>query len=333
MNYKDILADIKDKKTSPIYFLVGEEPYYIDKICNEFGNKLIKKEERDFNQVIFYGKDTNIEEIILECKQFPFGAEKRLVLIKEAQSLKNIELLNSYFDNPHSTTVLVIAYKKKSVDKRKKFGKNLAKKCVLFESSKIYDNQIPLWILSYLNEKGFKIENRAIAILTEHIGSDLSKMANELDKLMLIIKQDKKISSQDIEIHVGISKDFNIFELQNEIGKRNIYKTNQIIQFFSKNTKNYHIVSIIGGLFSFFQKLLTYHFLENKSKSNIASALQINPYFVNQYEKAANNFSKNQIFAIIEHLKEYDLKSKGVMNKSFNQTHLMQELIFKILHI
>ncbi|MAW31478.1 MAG: DNA polymerase III subunit delta [Flavobacteriales bacterium] len=332
MNYKDILADITDKKTSPIYFLVGEEPYYIDKLCNEFSNKLIKKEERDFNQVVFYGKDTNIEEIILECKQFPFGAEKRLVIIKEAQSLKNIELLDSYFDNPQLTTVLVIAYKKKSIDKRKKFGKNLNKKTIVFESSKIYDNQIPTWILNYLNKKEFKIENNAIAILTEHIGANLSKIANELEKLMLVVPKNKKISNQDIELHIGISKDFNIFELQNEIGKRNIYKTNQIIQFFSKNTKNYHIVSIIGSLFSFFQKLLTYHFTENKSKSNIASVLQINPYFINQYEKGANNYSKKQIFKIIEYLKEYDLKSKGVMNKSFTQNHLLQELIFKILH-
>lgn len=332
MSYKDIITNINDKKISPVYFLMGEEPYYIDKICREFSNKLIKKEERDFNQVIFYGKETNVEDIILECKQFPFGSDKRLVLIKEAQSLKNIELFDSYFDNPHTTTTLVIAYKKKSIDKRKKFGKNLAKKCVVFESLKVYENQIQSWIFNYVNEKKYEIENNAAAILSEHIGVNLSKLANELDKLMLIVQKTKKISTLDIELHVGINKDFNIFELQNEIGKRNVYKTNQIIQFFSKNTKNHHIVSIIGSLFSYFQKLLTYHFIENKSRSNISSTLQINPYFVNQYETAAKNYNKRQIFQIINFLAEYDLKSKGIMNKSFNQKDLLQELIFKILH-
>ena len=332
MNYKEIITSIRNKDLKSIYFLMGEEPYYIDILTNEFAKNLLNSQEQEFNQIVLYGKDTSIEEVISESKQFPFGADKRVVIIKEAQHLKNIERLNKYLDNPQLNTILVIAYKGKSIDKRKKFGKNLAKKCVVFESKRMYEDKIPLWITNYLNEKGYLIDNDSTAILTEYLGTNLSKITNELDKLMLVIKKEEKITSKIIEHHIGISKDYNIFELQNALGEKNILKANQIINHFSENTKKHHIILILSSLFSYFQKIIIYHFLKDKNPKEIASSLKINPYFVSNYKKAAKNYNKKQLFSVFEFLKEYDLKSKGVRNKSTNQSSLLKELIFKIIH-
>ena len=182
MNYKDIITSITKKELAPVYFLMGDEPYYIDKLTDIFSNSILSKEEQEFNQVILYGKDTKEEKIISEAKQFPFSAKKRVIIVKEAQYLKNIEKLDSYLTNPQPNTVLTISYKNKSIDKRKKFGRNLNKRCVVFESNKLYDNQIPGWIISYVNEKEYKIDNSTAAILSEYLGNDLSKITNELDK-------------------------------------------------------------------------------------------------------------------------------------------------------
>ena len=227
---------------------------------------------------------------------------------------------------------MIIAYKGKSVDKRKKFGKNLVKKCVVFESKKLYDNKIPTWILEYVNQKGYKIDNSAIAILAEYIGADLSKITNELEKLMLVIKKEDRITTKLIEYHIGISKDYNVFELQNALGKKDVVKANRIINHFAANPKGYHIVPLLSALFSFFQKIMIYHFLEDKSSRSAASILKVNPFFVGQYQTASKNYSTKQLFYIFEYLKDYDLRSKGVNNKSTTQSGLLKELVFKILH-
>ena len=332
MNYKEIISSISNKDLNPVYFLMGDEPYYIDKLSDEFSKNLLTAEEQEFNQVTLYGKDITTEQIISEAKQFPFGSEKRVVIVKEGQHLKNIEVLDSYLDNPQPSTVVVISYKGKSVDKRKKFGKNLAKKCIVFESKKLYDNKIPAWILAYVKEKGFSIDNSATAVLAEYLGADLSKITNELDKLMLVVKKEEQITTKLIEYHIGISKDYNVFELQNALGQKNVVKANRIINHFSENTKNHHIVPVMSALFSYFQKIMVYHFLEDKSPKFAASVLKVNPFFVSQYQTAAQNYSKRQLFYIFEHLKDYDLKSKGVNNKSTSHEGLLKELIFKILH-
>lgn len=332
MNYKEIITSISKKDLKPIYFLMGDEPYYIDKISNEFSKKVLSTEQQEFNQIILYGKDTTAEQIIAESKQFPFGAEKRMVIIKEGQHLKNIEKLTPYLEKPQTNTILVICYKGKSIDKRKKFGKKLKEKCVVFESKKLYNDKIPNWILNYINEHGFEIENNATAVLAEYLGANLSKITNELDKLMLVIKKEEIITTKIIEYHIGISKDYNVFELQNALGRRDVLKSNQIINYFAKNTKNHHIVPILSSLFSFFQKVMIYHFLENKSPKYAASELKVNPFFINQYQIAAKNYNKKQLFYIFEHLKKYDLRSKGVNNKSTNQSGLLKELVFKIIH-
>ena len=332
MNYKEIITSIKNKNLQPVYFLMGDEQYYIDKLTEEFCINLLTPEQQEFNLITLYGKDTTTEQIIAEAKQFPFGSEKRVVIIKEGQQLKNIELLDSYLENPQPSTVLVITYKGKSIDKRKKFGKKLVKKCTVFESKKLYDDKIPSWIVSYVNEHGYKIDNSTTALLAEYLGSDLSKISNELTKLMLVAKKEKQITKKLIEEHIGISKDYNVFELQNALGKKNVLKSNQIINHFSENTKKHHIILILSSLFSFFQKIIIYHFIKDKNPKKIASSLKINPYFVSNYKKAANNYNKKQLFSIFEFLKEYDLKSKGVRNKSTNQSSLLKELIFKIIH-
>ena len=311
---------------------MGDEPYYIDKLADLFSKNILSAEEQEFNQVVLYGKDIETAQIIAEAKQFPFGSEKRVVIIREAQHLKDIDLLDSYLDNVQPSTLLVICYKGKSVDKRKKFGKTLAKKCVVFESKKLYDNKIPAWINTYVTENGFKIDNSATAVLAEYIGADLSKITNELDKLMLVVKKEEQITTKLIEYHIGISKDYNVFELQNALGKKQVVKANRIINHFAANTKNHNIVPVMSALFSYFQKIMVYHFLEDKSPKFAASVLKVNPFFVSQYQTAAQNYSKRQLFYIFEHLKDYDLKSKGVNNKSTSHEGLLKELIFKILH-
>ena len=333
MNYTEIKSCITNKDTSPIYFLMGEEPYYINKLLALFTEKILSKEEREFNQTIFYGKDTLVEEIISEAKQYPFGAEKKVVIVKEAQHLKNIEFFDAYLDNPQLQTVLVIAYNGKSIDKRKSFSKKISKKCIVFESKKIYDSQIPNWISNYINTKGRKISEKATILLTEHIGSDLSNLENELNKLLIVINPNEEINSSLIEHHVGISKDYNIFELQNALAKKDIIKANKIINHFSSNSKNHNIVSTINGLFSFFQKVILYHSAKNKDKKSISILLKINPFFLSYYEIASKNYSLKQLFSIFSFLKTYDLRSKGFNNKNTSSGELLRELIFKINYV
>ena len=332
MKYTEIIASITEKSLQPVYFLMGDEPYYIDKLADAFSKNVLSDEEQEFNQVVLYGKDIETAQIIAESKQFPFGAKKRVVIIKEAQHLTDIEILDSYLDTVQPSTILVICYKGKSVDKRKKFGKTLASKCVVFESKKLYENKIPEWINTYVNENGFNIDNSASAVLAEYLGADLSKITNELDKLMLAVNKQEQITTKLIEYHIGISKDYNVFELQNALGKKQVVKANRIINHFAANPKNHNIVPVMGSLFSYFQKIMAYHFLEDKSPKLAASVLKVNPFFVSQYQTAAQNYSTRQLFFIFEYLKDYDLKSKGVNNKSTTHEGLLKELIFKILH-
>lgn len=332
MNYKEIISEIKNKNFHPVYFLMGEEPYYIDKITDYISENILLPEEKEFNQTVLYGKDIELAQIIAEAKQFPFGAEKRVVIIKEAQNIKNIEELEVYIDNPLPSTILVICYKYKKLDKRKKFGKNLSKKTLLFESKNLYDNQVPHWIVKYLSEKGTQIEEKAAFMLAEFLGTQLSNISNELDKLMLIVKNDKKITAEIVEKNIGISKDYNIFEFQQALGKKDILSSNRIANHFAANPKNHPLVVTLGMLFSYFQKLMTYHSLKDKSKANVASVLKINPFFVKQYSSAARNYSQTKLFNIFSFLKQYDLKSKGVNNSSTKDGDLLKELVYKILH-
>ncbi len=332
MNYKEIISSISNKDFHPIYFLMGEEPFYIDKISDYIAENVLESQEKEFNQSVLYGKEVDIAQIIAEAKQFPFGSTHRVVIVKEAQNIKNIEDLESYLNNPQPSTLLVICYKYKKLDKRKKFTKTLVKKALLFESKRLYDNQVPDWIAKYLTKKGHKIEEKASFMLAEFLGTELVNISNELDKLTLIVKKEEKITASIVEKNIGISKDYNIFEFQQALGSKNILKSNQIVNHFSANPKAHPLVVTLGMLFSFFQKIMTFHSLKDKSKNSVATELKVNPYFVNQYSLASQNYSQSKLFDIFTHLKQYDLKSKGVNNASTKDGELLKELVYKILH-
>ena len=332
MKFQDIISSIETKAYHPVYFLTGEEGYYIDKISDYISKNVLETQEKEFNQSILYGKETDIAQIITEAKQFPFGSMHRVVIVKEAQNIRNIENLEIYLENPSPSTLLVICYKYKKLDKRKKFTKVLARKTLFFESKTLYENQIPDWITNYLSNKGYKIDEKASFILSEFLGTELAKISNELDKLMIIVNKKDLITAEIIEKNIGISKDYNIFEFQQALGEKDVLKANQIANHFAANPKNHPLVVTLGMLFSYFQKLMTYHSLRDKSKNNVAAELKINPYFVQQYSSASSNYSQTKLFHIFTYLKDYDLKSKGVNNASTNDGELLKELVYKILH-
>ncbi|MAX68185.1 MAG: DNA polymerase III subunit delta [Flavobacteriales bacterium] len=332
MKYQDIIQQINNKVYQPVYFLMGEESYYTDKISDYISENVLTQEEKEFNQITLYGKDTDVATVISEAKQFPFGSAYRVVIIKEAQEIKKIEDLEIYLDNPLPSTILVICYKYKKIDKRKSFGKNLSKKCILFDSKKLYENQIPSWIKTEVKEQGFSIDDKSANILTQYLGNDLSKINNELSKLVLHLKKGEQITPKIIEDNIGISKDFNVFELQNALGIKDVLKSNQIIKYFSENPKNHPFVLTLSSLFTFFQKVMIYQNLKDKNSKNAASALGVNPYFVSQFQTASRNYPMKKLFKIFTYLKEYDLKSKGINNTSTADKELLKELTFKILH-
>ncbi|CAN5433188.1 DNA polymerase III subunit delta [soil metagenome] len=332
MNYLDIISDLKKKVYKPVYFLSGEEPYFIDKISDFIEQKVLDESEKEFNQTILYGRDTDVVAIIGEAKRYPMMSDKMVIIVKEAQNIKNIEGLDSYISNPLDSTILVICYKYKTLDKRKSFPKTVAKKGILFESKKLYENKIPDWISGYLKEKKYAISPKSSQLLTEYLGTDLGKISNELDKLMINLPPGTEISPDHIQMNIGISKDFNTFELNDALTKRDVVKANRIVNYFAANSKEHPLVLTIASLNSFFVKLLRYHGLEDKSKDSAARALGVNPFFVNDYIAAARNYPMEKIKAISGFLREYDLRSKGIDNASADDGELMKELIWKILH-
>ncbi len=326
-----ITKDIKAGIIKPIYFLMGEETYYIDKLVEFIEQNVLQDHERDFNQTVIYGRDTTIEEIISSAKRFPMMAEKQVVIVKEAQELiKTIDKLESYLENPQLSTVLVFAYKYKTLDKRKKITKLLSKVGVVFESKKLYENQVGTWIAKILKSQGYGIEPKAAAMLVEFLGTDLSKINNELDKLKIVTAKGNTISAKDIEDNIGISKDYNIFELRKAIGEKNQLKAYQIIDYFSQNPKDNPIVVTTNLIFSFFIQLLQYHGTKDKNPVNIAKVLNINPYFIKDYERAASNYPMKKVSAIVAILRDIDLKSKGVGANALPQSDLLKEMLINI---
>jgi len=327
-----IVADIKKGNTKPIYFLMGEEPYYIDQISDFIEDNVLDETEKGFNLQVMYGRDVAIDDIISAAKRYPMMSEKQVLIVKEAQDLsRSIEKLVSYAENVQPTTVLVINYKYKKLDKRKKLYKAIDKVGVLFDSKKLYDNQVADWIRRVLSGKNYKIEPKAAQMLVEYLGTDLSKIANELKKLMLILPKETIITDHDIEENIGISKDFNNFELLKAIGSVNVVKANRIINYFVENPKNNPTVMTISLLNNFFTKLLLFHGLQDKSKSSVSKSLGVGFYFVDDYFLAAKNYTMRKVAKVIGYLRDADVKSKGV-GASQTQEDILKELIFKILH-
>lgn len=328
-----IINDIKAGNIKPIYFLMGEEPYYIDRITEYLEENLLTEDEKGFNQMVLYGRDTTIDEIVSNAKRYPMMAERQVVIVKEAQELsRTIDQLEKYVENPQPTTVLVFAYKYKTLDKRKKVTKVLEKKAVLFESKKMYDNQVGQWIKNLLKNRGYGIEPKAMAMLVEFLGNDLSRIANELNKLEIILPKGSTITPHHIEENIGFSKDFNVFEFRKAIGEKNQLKAYQIANYFAQNQKDNPIVMTNGLVFSFFSALLQFHGLKDKSPGNAAKVLKVSPYFVQDYIAAAHNYPMKKVSAIVGTLRSIDVKSKGVGANALPHGDLLKEMLIGIFN-
>ena len=340
MSADDIIKDLKNRKFKPLYLLHGDEPYYIDLVGNYVEHKLLPDAEKGFNQTVLYGKDTDIMTVLNAAKRYPMMADYQVVLVKEAQDMKwgkddddkkSINPLLNYLENPLPSTILVFCYKYGKFDKRKKTYKAIEKKGLVFESAALYDNKVPAWIEGFISDKGYRISQPATMMLSEYLGNDLSKIANELEKLMLNVSAGQEITLELVQNNIGISKEYNVFELQTALGKKDVFKVNQIVNYFEANPKANPIVLVLGNLNNYFSKVLAFHYVKDRSQQNLARELGVNPFFVKDYEQAARSYDYGKIMRIISYLREYDLKSKGVESNAEDGA-LMKELMFKILH-
>ncbi len=333
MTFDKIITDLKTRKYFPIYLLMGEEAYYIDKISNYIAENVLKEEEKAFNQTILYGKDNDAAAVINVAKRFPMMSEYQVVIVREAQNLGNIDDLIYYAPKPLKSTILVLNYKYKKFDKRKKLYKEIEKTGLIFESKKLYEDKIPGWINQHVKEKGYLIQPQALMLLTENLGSDLLKIERELEKLIITLpSNDNQITTKHIEENIGISKDFNTIELQKALVEKDALKAFRIIQYFGHNQKNNPIAVTLSSLYFFFNKVFLYSVMKDKSRQNVAGKLKIHPYFISEYQKAAKTFNPAKTAQIVHHLREYDLKSKGAGNLSGTPHDLLKELIYKILN-
>lgn len=332
---ESLIKDIKNKKFSPIYFLAGEEPFFIDQITEVLEANVLTEEEKGFNQTILYGQDVDMNQVIAIAKQYPMGSDKSFVLVKEAQHLtRTIEDLDNYANQVQDSTVLVFNYKGKKLDKRTKIYKTLNSKGYYHEFKTLYTNEIPAWIEEKVKFNKQNIDQKAKFLLAEYVGNDLSRLYNELEKLKTIVGPQQTITIDEIERHIGISKEYNNFELRNAIENKNIEKAFKIIKYFEKNSKDNPMVVTMTIIFSLFTNIINYHIITDKSKANVAKEIGINPFFVQDLAVAANNYPLKKATRIISLIREYDLKGKGV-NSSGNVTssELLIELIYKIIHL
>lgn len=332
MDYKLILKDIEAQKFEKIYFFHGEEAYYIDLLTDAIIKNAMEESERDFNQAIIYGKDAEILALISEAKSFPMMGQRRLVVLKEAQNFKDIDKLEEYFEQPLDSTVFVINYKYKAYDARKKALKIAAKNGLVMKFDKVRDYQIVDWITKYVKEIGYSITPKAAMLLAEFLGTDLSRIANELEKLQILIEKGTTINDVHIEENIGVSKDYNAYELKNAIGARDVPKAFLIVDYFIHNPKAVPIQMLIPALFSFFTQLMTIHFMTNKSREAVAQALRVHPFVVGEIMSATKVYNPKKLAANIAILHEYDLKSKGIENSSTSEGELMKEMIYRLMH-
>ena len=326
-----LFSEIKENKLAPIYFLMGEETYYIDLISDYIESHVLTEQEKGFNQVILYGKDVSVQDIISHAKRYPMMADRQVVIVKEAQNLsKTIDQLIDYVKNPQTSTVLVFKYKYKTLDKRKALYKSLFKSAVLFDSKKIYEDKVPSWIQNFLKSKSVAITPKAALMLTEFLGNDLSKIVNELNKLIIVIGINNQITPELVEQNIGISKDFNNFELQKSLGNLDHKKAYKIVNYFAQNPKQHPFVLTISILYMYFTKLMKLHTVGVKNPTILSKTLGVNPYFINEYIAVSKNFPMRRISGVLETLRIYDLKSKGV-DSNISDKDLYNELIYSIL--
>lgn len=333
-DYADVLKELKNKIYHPIYFLEGEEAYFIDRISDFIEQKVLNDSEKSFNQFILYGKDTSVKQINDYARGYPMMGNYQVLIIKEAQNIKvdEWEFMIPYFEKPLKSTILVICHKHKKLDKRKKFAKTIAENSVLVTADKMYDNKLPAWISTFVKEEGYKISEPAAELMAEFVGNDLGRIATEIEKLIINIPKEKTIDIDDITKNIGLSREYNSFELNRALAYRDVLKANRIINYFGANPKNNPAVVVIGTLFSYFQKVYIAHSSGARDKGSVASAIGINPFFADEYLVAMKNFPPKKTESILQTIGEYEMKFKGVNSTNTEHHDLMQEMIFKILH-
>lgn len=335
LTYEEIMRGIRSKQFAPVYVFQGEEPYYIDLLTDCLIEHALDDSERDFNQTIVYGAETDVATVITAAKRFPMMAARQLVVVKEAKGLKNIDNLHHYVQNPNPSTVLVISYKYDKLDGRKKLALAVKETGVIFESKRVYENKLPAFIASYLQDRGFVIDAKSAQMIADYLGADLSKIANELDKLCIAMSAaiQKRVTPELIEENIGISKDFNNYELQSAIARRDILKANRIVHYFDRNPRDNPIIVTLTVLFGFFSNLMICHFEKDKSEANLMKVLGLRFNFqFADYQSAMRIYNAFKTMEIISLIRQFDARSKGVDNSSASQGELLKELVFKITH-
>jgi len=326
-----IISEWKKKVFKPLYWLEGEEEYFIDKVMDYAETQILSESETGFNLMVFYGKDADWASVINACRRYPMFAERQVVLLKEAQQMRDIEKLEAYVENPLTSTVFVVSYKEKKVDGRTRFAKLLKEKGTVLTTKKLYDNQLPEWTEELIESKGLSISQKALMLLVDHIGNDLSRIENEIDKITINLGKRRAITEDDVEQYVGVSKDFNVFELQAAIANKNLPKAIQIIQYFEANPKAAPIQLILPSLYSFFSKVFMIYGVNTKDEKTIAASLGINPFFIKDYLKASTIYNYPDIEKLILLLSDYNLKSIGINSSGTPDASLLKEMVVKMI--
>jgi DNA polymerase-3 subunit delta len=332
MSYEKIIADWEKKVFKPVYWLEGEEEYFIDKVMKYAEQRILSEGEAGFNLTIFYGKDAAWPDVINACRRYPMFSERQVVLLKEAQQMKDLDKLEPYIENPLASTVLVVAYKEKKVDGRTKFARLLKEKGVVLTTKKIYDDKLPQWTDEMIKTRGVEITRKALMLLVDHIGNDLNRIENEVEKILVNLGKRTTINENDIEEFIGISKDFNVFEFQNALAEKNLARCARIIQYFEANPKAAPIQYILPSLYGFFSKLYMMYGISSRNDKTVSAALNINPYFVKDYLQAVQLYSFPEVEKALLLLNHYNLRSVGVNDTGTEDASLLKEMVFKILN-
>jgi DNA polymerase III subunit delta len=333
-----VLNDLKAGKYAPVYFLQGDEPFFIDQIVDFIEKNAIPERDKGFNQVILYGKETPMNVILSNARRFPMMADRQVVIVKEAQGIYGLgreetdEFLIQYLQNPLPSTILVFSHKYKSLDGKKKLSKELEKKAVLVKSDKIPEYKLNEWIDKYVKEKGHSIDSKSQTIIAESIGNNLEVLTNEIDKMLINFSTATAINPQHIQQYIGINKEYNIFEMTKALSYRDIVKVNKIVQYFGQNKKSQPLVLTLPALYNYFMKILVYHANKNMPESQLAGKMGVNPYFMKEYKQAAANYPVGKLFDNIGYIKEADLRSKGVDTSGMEENTILKELVFKLMH-
>ncbi len=335
---KKILTALKAGKYAPVYVLQGEETYYIDLIADYIETSVLSESEKGFNQVVVYGKDAPVSLILTHAKRYPMMAERQVVIVREAQEIPDLQkemgakLLLDYVSNPTPSTILVLCHKHKSLDKRRELGKKIDKLTLSAVFKKPYENQLPDFIMEYVKEKGYEVDDGAVRVLCEYVGNDLKRLTNELDKVMIALPTGDKLTADKVMAHVGISREYNIFELQKALIRRDPLQANKIVNYFESNTKKNPLIPAVAFLYSFYSKLLVASTASDKSDRSLVSLLKISPYAARDYNSALQNYSTSQLVNCIQSISEADLKIKGVNTTAVGEGQILRELVYKLIH-